>query len=211
MSNTANTRKQTADERRDQIVEAALRVFASRGYDAATTKEIAVEAGIKHAGLIYHYYKKKSDLLVAVIGRYAPPIQLVNDSAAFNALEPGDALERFARAYLSLMNMPEYGPFIRIAMRQAMVDADFAAAFAETGPLRLWRFLSAYLQNQMNCGALRPADPSLAALTFLGPLITTVLMTVALQLPSMQVDTEALIAHHVDFFLRGMKTEGIDG
>jgi len=207
----STAKKQTAAERRTQIVDAALRVFSEKGFDAASTKEIAAAAGIKHAGLIYHYFRKKSDLLMAVFETFAPPMQLLAHPEAFLAFPPRIALTRFATVYMELRQMPQYGPFIRVAMRQAMVDPEFAAAFAETGPLRLWRFLSGYLEHHMERGTLRQADPSLTALTFIGPLITTVLMTVALRLPSTTIDADALIAHHVDFFLRGMRTEGIDG
>ena len=52
------------DSRR-RLEEAALRVFVARGLDAATTKEIAREAGMAE-GNLYRHYKSKEDLAWAV-------------------------------------------------------------------------------------------------------------------------------------------------
>ena len=41
-------------QRRQQIIDGALMVFAEKGFDKATNQEIAEAAGIGSAGLIYH-------------------------------------------------------------------------------------------------------------------------------------------------------------
>jgi TetR/AcrR family transcriptional regulator, fatty acid metabolism regulator protein len=51
----------TADKR-NVILEAAVRVFARRGYHAARVGDIAAEAGVAH-GLLYHYFASKEDVL----------------------------------------------------------------------------------------------------------------------------------------------------
>ncbi|HEX5502325.1 MAG TPA: helix-turn-helix domain-containing protein [Thermomicrobiales bacterium] len=53
-------------ERRALIVDAAYRVLAGHGFDAATIKEIAREAGVA-PGLIHYYFASKDELLVAVL------------------------------------------------------------------------------------------------------------------------------------------------
>src|ERR1700686_5698167 len=59
------------EDRREQIIDAAMRVFAQKGFARATNKDIAHEAGIT-AGLIYHYFKSKEDLLGIVIEERSP-------------------------------------------------------------------------------------------------------------------------------------------
>ena len=51
----------TAD-RRGQILAAAVRAFAARGYDATRVGDIAREAGVAY-GLVYHYFDSKEDVL----------------------------------------------------------------------------------------------------------------------------------------------------
>ena len=50
------------EERRQEILDAAGRVFVDKGYDAATINDIAAEAGVA-AGSIYRYFESKSDLI----------------------------------------------------------------------------------------------------------------------------------------------------
>lgn len=63
---TLTLRQQQALERREQIVETALRLFAQQGFDGTSTKQIAQAAGIAE-GLIFHYFPTKADLLTAVL------------------------------------------------------------------------------------------------------------------------------------------------
>jgi len=52
--------------RRTQILEAAIRVFAEKGYHRATTKDVARAAGMAE-GTIYLYFENKSELLIALM------------------------------------------------------------------------------------------------------------------------------------------------
>ena len=49
-------------DRREQILGAAVRVFAQRGFHACRVSDIADEAGVAH-GLLYHYFSSKDELL----------------------------------------------------------------------------------------------------------------------------------------------------
>src|SRR5215210_1575315 len=52
--------------RREQILEAATRVFAEKGFRRATTREVAREAGVSE-GTIYNYFEDKDALLMAIL------------------------------------------------------------------------------------------------------------------------------------------------
>jgi TetR/AcrR family transcriptional regulator, fatty acid metabolism regulator protein len=53
------------EERRTQILAAAARVFAQRGFHTSRVGEVAAEAGVSH-GLLYHYFPSKDALLEAI-------------------------------------------------------------------------------------------------------------------------------------------------
>jgi TetR/AcrR family transcriptional regulator, fatty acid metabolism regulator protein len=60
------TERNTAvEDKRRQLLDAAVRVFARKGYHASRVGDIAEEAGVAH-GLLYHYFKSKDDVLEAV-------------------------------------------------------------------------------------------------------------------------------------------------
>jgi TetR/AcrR family fatty acid metabolism transcriptional regulator len=58
-------RQAGAEEKRRQILEAAVRVFARRGFHGARVGDIAEEAGVAH-GLLYHYFSSKDEVLQVV-------------------------------------------------------------------------------------------------------------------------------------------------
>jgi TetR/AcrR family fatty acid metabolism transcriptional regulator len=56
--------------RREEILRAAVEVFADRGYFAARMREVAERAGVAD-GTLYLYFKGKEDLLVSILEEYA--------------------------------------------------------------------------------------------------------------------------------------------
>lgn len=58
--------KQIYHKRREQILNAALKVFANRGFIGAKTNLIAKEAGLSE-GLLYKYFKSKDEIFVSLI------------------------------------------------------------------------------------------------------------------------------------------------
>ena len=60
-----DTNKQIRDERREQILQAALKVFARKGLAAAKISDIAAAAELSH-GLIYHYFKSKDEIFTVL-------------------------------------------------------------------------------------------------------------------------------------------------
>ena len=59
------TRTAAQEERRRQILDAAVRAFAKRGYHACRVSDIAEEAGVAF-GLVYHYFESKDAVLEAI-------------------------------------------------------------------------------------------------------------------------------------------------
>jgi AcrR family transcriptional regulator len=54
------------DERSEQILDAALKVFATKGFEAAKITDIAESAGVSY-GLVAHYFGKKEEIYAAVV------------------------------------------------------------------------------------------------------------------------------------------------
>jgi TetR/AcrR family transcriptional regulator, fatty acid metabolism regulator protein len=61
----AGARQASAEEKRRQILAAAVRVFARDGYHTSRVGDIAEEAGVAH-GLLYHYFGSKEEVLETV-------------------------------------------------------------------------------------------------------------------------------------------------
>ena len=59
------TRAASQEERRRQILAAAVRAFAQKGYHSSRVSDIAEEAGVAY-GLVYHYFESKEAVLEAI-------------------------------------------------------------------------------------------------------------------------------------------------
>jgi AcrR family transcriptional regulator len=99
---TAARLRQSSEDRREQVLEAAVREFAEQGYHAASTAAIARRAGISQP-YIYALFPNKKELFLAahdaVIGR----IRLRFREAARGAAGPLEALERMGMTYPELI------------------------------------------------------------------------------------------------------------
>jgi AcrR family transcriptional regulator len=117
---TQRNRKRNRSGRERQLILAATKLFASRGYEATTTREIAALAGCAE-GLIHRYFKGKAGLLFALI-RFRVSQEAGKLSTA---LPPAPTLEE---EFLQLVDwevqrMWEDRDFFRVIVPRALVDA----------------------------------------------------------------------------------------
>jgi AcrR family transcriptional regulator len=92
------TERLTASERREQILEASVTVFAERGYEGASTDVIARMAGISQPYL-FRLFGTKRDLIIATIKRcFEDTEQLFTRSAS--GLSGEEALQAMGEAYV---------------------------------------------------------------------------------------------------------------
>lgn len=66
----------SAQERREQLVEAAIRVMSNEGFERATTRRIAQEAGTTQ-GVFHYAFRDKNELLTAVVGAVTLEIEKI--------------------------------------------------------------------------------------------------------------------------------------
>ncbi|MEN8615155.1 TetR/AcrR family transcriptional regulator [Dehalogenimonas sp. THU2] len=152
MMKTTDGRLQKGEARRAQVVEAALRVFAERGFACATIKDIGAAAGMSPA-LLYHYFAGKEELLQAVVERYS----LVGDMGRFiidnQQLPAGEFLKTLARHFYDLLG--DRLDLVRLFLREGASNDTVAAAWRgmlQTG----FPLVKGYFDRQIALGRLRP-------------------------------------------------------
>lgn len=197
--------EQDYESRRQQIIDGALHVFASKGFERATNKEIAEAAGIGSAGLIYHYFKDKADLLRQVLEQRAAVFQLLNRSETMMGLPPREALTMLGMTLVRSLEDRSAVAMMRLMLGEAMRQPIVAQMFNAVGPARGLAFLQRYLANQMDIGVMRRMDPGAAARCFIGPLLVYVLSREVFTQPdSRTLSSETMVETTVEVFLRGM-------
>jgi AcrR family transcriptional regulator len=203
--------KQDFEERRQQIIDGALQVFASKGFEKATNKEIAMAAGIGSPGLIYHYFKDKSDLFGQVIEQRLPLLQLLAHSEEIVTKAPQDVLTLFGEAFLKVSENPTSIAVMKVLLGEAFRQPQVTKLINTIGPSCSYAFLTRYLAQQMSVGVLKSIDPGVAARCFLGPLIAYLLTREILVQPdTQQIKAEMMVRTTVEVFLQGMQVSPPD-
>ena len=168
-------------DRRQQILEAALDLFAEQGLDGATSKDIAERAEVTH-GLIYFYFKTKDELFKAAFD-YALERALARlDVTAIAQSDdpPEEALTHLLQRFLDALNTPRMRSMSRLMMH-TMAHKDWSA-----GPLHECKLhmrstigyvvdeVRAYLDRQVALGRVRPVDTEIVAKFLVGGVVTSV-------------------------------------
>jgi AcrR family transcriptional regulator len=194
------------EQRRNQILDGALDVFARKGFENATNKDIAEAAGINSPGLIYHYFADKADLFLRAVERHVPIIGLLDHPEELMDLPPREALITFARPLLAPLEQPRLFAAYRMLIGEAMRRPTVAEMLSKVVPQRGLKLMSAYLEQAMARGELRQMEVRIAVRAFIGPLIALVITREIFKMPDVQdIDVDDYIAEIVDLFLRGMQ------
>jgi AcrR family transcriptional regulator len=192
------------EDRREQIIEAAMRIFAQKGFIRATNKDIAREAGIT-PGLIYHYFENKEALFKAIVEKYSPLQVMRAVTPQMLALPPETFLSFLLRQILSVVEGEHFVQLIRAFLPEVIYNP-------EMSPLALSilgeaiDFLSHYLSSKIESGEVRQVDALLTAQTLLGCLIGFVLRRQVLRDPTALAYTqEQIVESVVTSILEGLR------
>jgi AcrR family transcriptional regulator len=90
--------ERTTDRRRE-LLDAAVRVFARKGFHASRVGDIAEEAGVAH-GLLYHYFRSKDEVLEEIFRETWEALQADTERVGSASVPLREQLRRFARIYL---------------------------------------------------------------------------------------------------------------
>lgn len=123
-----------AEETRERIVDAALRLFREKGFDETTMRDIAAAAGVA-TGAAYYYFRSKEELVMAFYLRTAE----VARGVTFPAMERTTDLRKRIRAVIdaNLEHFADHRRLLRALVRIGMDPEHPLSPFGrETEPIR---------------------------------------------------------------------------
>jgi AcrR family transcriptional regulator len=124
---------------RDDIIQAAKRIFAADGYDKASLRAVAREAGVD-AALVHHYFDGKADLFIAAMALPFDPRQVHREAGASSPMDVSGAL--IVQGFLTVWDKAEGTGSSFAACAGAMASsAQVADAMREFLADRVWRFV----------------------------------------------------------------------
>ncbi|HEY65057.1 MAG TPA: TetR/AcrR family transcriptional regulator [Caldilineae bacterium] len=154
-SRRAAARARRVERRTAQILDAAARVFARKGFHRATTREIAAEAGVSE-GTLYNYFENKQALLIAMWERLAEIESLTRSLGTGD--EPPDVFLRevlHQRFDLFRRNVN----VIQAVLPELLSQAELRQAFLRRMIQVTKEALLPYIERQIALGRLRSVDP----------------------------------------------------
>jgi TetR/AcrR family transcriptional regulator, fatty acid metabolism regulator protein len=181
-------------DRRGQLLEAAVRVFAAKGFRASRVGDIAVEAGVAH-GLLYHYFSSKDEVLETIFRETWSA--LVADTRRVEAADVPlrEQLRRFAKIYLgSWLATPE---LVRVLVREVARSPEVGDRVDEIR--ELFQVVQGMIEAARERGEVRAdVNAQVAAWAIYGALEEILTGWVHGQLPGDEADVERAVGTVVD-------------
>jgi AcrR family transcriptional regulator len=159
-----NLRKAQAEERRLQILETALAVFASNGFKGTSIKDMAAAAGISQ-GLMYHYFTSKEDLLEATVEYHSfiPQLRQILIEAGERPVD--EVFNNIASGFLEMLD--NKAMLIRIFLQEVETNTLVKNAWANLCREGV-TLLQKYIESQIVRGELRPHNTEVTARCLFG-------------------------------------------
>ena len=201
--------RRRAADRPDEIVQAALAVFAERGFASARLDDIARRAGISK-GALYLYFETKEDIFRAVVSRaIAPNIQAIR---AMAAAHPGPLSSLMRGVTTQMAAMAEASPLagvMKMVIGEARNFPELARVWHdELVAHALGAVVEAVLSAQAR-GEVKPGDARIYALQLIAPLLVSLLWRETfVPVGAEPFILKTVMAQHTDTLLNGMLTEG---
>jgi len=191
---------------RQAILDAALDLFADKGFFGTSLRDVAAAVGVRESAL-YNYFKSKEALFEALIlADQHTKIEQLTATADGPMSDARAVLEALAITSLERFADPRHEKLFRILMSDGL-------RLARSGRINLFERmgdgrerLHAVLRRLIREGWLRDADPQLLAFAFTGPLlIWRQLHAINVDLPLTR-NARKFARLHVDQFLLGAAT-----
>jgi len=198
------TERSNAESRRASIREAAVRVFARKGFHDARVGDIAAEAGVAH-GLLYHYFDSKDALLEGVF-RDTWTAMLARMREVEESGEP--AREQLRKVAAVVLRTWRRDPdLVRVLVREVTRTPAIQRQAEEVG--HAFEAIERIIRSGQERGQLRSdLDARLAAFVFYGALEEILTGWVLGQLPDGEEDIAAAERAVVELMTGGLLAAG---
>ena len=203
----ARRRARRKEARPAEIIDAALRLFADRGFAATKLEDVAAAAGIGK-GTIYLYFPTKDDLFRAVVRQAVLPNL---EAAAALMQDPerpaADILRAIAERFLAMLDT-NLTAIPKLVIAESGNFPALARFYGEEVILQGMKLIRSVLARGIERGEFRPIDLDGALPLFSAPMLLLLLWKHSLgRHTDIQFDARKVVETHLDVLLRGLAAE----
>ncbi len=173
MMSTARPRSK-AERTRAEILAAAERRFAERGYAGTRLEDVGADVGVGRSAVLYHFKDKRQVYRAVLDDLYGEALDAVRRALA----GPGSIAQRIERAVAIVVDyVAERPAAAQIALREAASTDPEIRAEVRARSVPVLELVTTILEEGQRAGVLRPVRPD--ALHFVSALTGTLLFYVA--------------------------------
>jgi AcrR family transcriptional regulator len=200
------------EDRPTEILEAALDVFATRGFAAARLDDVAARAGISK-GTLYLYFRNKEELFKAMVRHHI----LSNLADAETRARDGDEstpalLHAVLKAFGLALTETRAGVIPKLIVAEAGNFPDLARFYADEVIGRGFRLIASLLERGVARGDLRSVDAAVAPPIIVGPMLLLALWKNVFEPhAALQLDTSRYLNAYLDILFNGLARPGTTG
>ena len=193
------------DARPEEIVSAALEVFADRGFAATKLEDVARKAGVTK-GTIYLYFENKEALFKALIRQTIVPVIAQGEALAQSFTGSArDLFERLVREYWRVVGETSLASIPRLMVAEAGNFPELARFYYQEVVSRGQSLMAGVLERGIKAGEFKKVNLGVATKLAMAPLLHAVIALRAFG-PCMPegFDVARYLDTHIDLFLHGI-------
>ncbi len=158
------TKIKPEQDTRSKILSAARSLFAHRGYDGTTTKELAEKAGIAEGTLFRHFTNKKAILVEVATQGW---VELLTDLLMeLSEMANYEAISQVI--YKRMLHLGKNHEVMRVCFMEVQFHADLREKIQQEVVTKMTDVAEAFFQTAIDRGVYRPLNAKVVAQVFLG-------------------------------------------
>lgn len=194
-------RQRRIQRRRTEILTAAARVFAAKGYANTTTREIALAADMAE-GTLYNYFDGKRAILLTIVGDVIDDLTEMIETVG--SLQQREDMVDFVEGIFEAFS--DKLPFTRTLIIEAWLDDEILKEFFAVRLAEVSAQIEAFIGDRVEAGVFRPIDPRLATRMLLGMFIAPIVPVLrGIEPPPTPAERHQFAETAVDVLMHGIR------
>ena len=193
------------DERPGEILNAALDVFAARGFAAAKLDEVAARAGVSK-GTLYLYFESKEELFRSVVrGLLLPNVAMAERRIAEHKGSASELLRALVTTFGRVIAESKLGAIPKLVIAEATTFPDLAKFYYDEVIKRGMRAIGGLIERGAEAGEFRLIAPEQFLPLLMGPLLVLVVWKHGFEKAGIPpLPLEAVLNEHANSLLRAL-------
>lgn len=200
--------RRRADDRPDEVMDAALDLFIEKGFAATRVQDIAHRAGLSK-GALYLYFDSKEAIFKALVRRAIVPMVEDGESMAKHTSDtPEQTVRLMMRVVARRLCDKRVAALPRLVITEAGNFPEIADMYREEVIERGFVVLGHIIERGVRLGVFRPVDSKLAVRNIVGPILAHSLLSSVFKIGSTDfVAIDEFVDSHLDILFNGLLAE----